>query len=183
MGAVNGSGKRELVGAGVRGYVNSDPGMVSLGLDRGSRPPRFEHPSTGRRGAQHTPALLRAMRRLGKSLLRQVARVVAGARGLVDNRAATSIPPVGERTGARTESCGHPYLSRDKEHDLRQPKEGKWLRKGTALQSPAKDTLRFPRITWPFMFLFGLIGIATYWAIGYGIYEFALLTSRRLRRS
>ena len=44
---------------------------------------------------------------------------------------------------------------------------------GTALQGQTKDTLRFPRITWLFILLFGLIGIATYWAIGYGIYELA----------
>ena len=45
---------------------------------------------------------------------------------------------------------------------------------GRALQGPAKDTLRFPRVTWPFILLFGLIGIATYWAIGYGLYELAV---------
>ena len=44
---------------------------------------------------------------------------------------------------------------------------------GAALQDPAKDTLRFPWTTWLFILLFGLIGIATYWAIGYGIYELA----------
>ena len=45
--------------------------------------------------------------------------------------------------------------------------------RGTALHGPTKDTLRFPRTTWLFILLFGLIGIATYWAIGYGIYELA----------
>ena len=45
--------------------------------------------------------------------------------------------------------------------------------KGTALRGSPKDHLRFPRRTWLFMLLFGLIGIATYWVIGYGIYEFA----------
>jgi hypothetical protein len=44
---------------------------------------------------------------------------------------------------------------------------------GTALQGPAKDTLRFRRVTWPFILLFGLIGIATYCVVGYGLYEFA----------
>jgi hypothetical protein len=44
---------------------------------------------------------------------------------------------------------------------------------GTALQGPANDTLRFRRVTWLFILLFGLIGIATYWVVGYGIYEFA----------
>ena len=44
---------------------------------------------------------------------------------------------------------------------------------GTALRGSAKDVLRFRRTTWLFVLLFGLIGIATYWAIGYGLYAFA----------
>jgi len=43
----------------------------------------------------------------------------------------------------------------------------------TALQGQTKDILRFPRITWLFISLFSLIGIAMYWAIGYGIYVLA----------
>ena len=41
-----------------------------------------------------------------------------------------------------------------------------------ALQGQTKDRLTFARVTWLLMVLFGLIGIATYVAIGYAVYEF-----------
>ena len=44
---------------------------------------------------------------------------------------------------------------------------------GPAPQHPAKDVLQFTGRQWLTIVFLGSIGIATYWAIVYGVYRFA----------
>ena len=44
---------------------------------------------------------------------------------------------------------------------------------GPASQAPTKDVLRFTGRQWLAIVFLGSIGVATYWAIVYGVYRFA----------